>query len=46
MKLLILRAMDYAFSQGAEIIEGYPIEPKDKLVGFEGFTVLCQFINL
>lgn len=21
-----------------EIIEGYPIEPKDKLVGFEGFT--------
>jgi GNAT superfamily N-acetyltransferase len=42
MKALIQRAIDYALSQGAEIIEGYPTEPKNELTGFGGFTGIAS----
>ena len=38
MKILVEKAMQYALSQGAKVIEGYPIEPDKKLTGFAGFT--------
>ncbi len=38
MKTLIEKAMEYALSQGATIIEGYPIEPDKELTGFRGYT--------
>ncbi|HVJ47625.1 GNAT family N-acetyltransferase [Desulfitobacterium sp.] len=38
MKILVEKAMKYAFTQGAKVIEGYPIEPDKKLAGFGGFT--------
>lgn len=38
MRPMLRAALDYATEHGANIVEGYPIEAKGKLTGYDGFT--------
>ncbi len=43
---LILAATDYAISQGAKIVEAYPIDPTEDLSGCKGYTgIRSSFIT-
>lgn len=45
MMSLIEEAMSYAKQHGAKFIEGYPVQPKEQLTGYEGFTGLLPIFE-
>jgi len=42
MGALLRAAVDYARSQGAQVIEGYPVEPGAELTGYAGYTGIAS----
>ena len=44
MAPLLTAAVEYARAHGAKIVEGYPVEPTERLTGDRGYTgVLSAF---
>ncbi len=42
MAKMLSAAIDYARRHGARIVEGYPVEPAEKLAGYEAYTGIAS----